>query len=548
MSAQKRIGDIGLYYDPLYGQIPISPVFRRALNLKTVQRLRRLKQLATLDLAFPGATHTRFAHSVGVFHLAGIMFDTLFDIYSEALTMGKPLDWPPLNAYHKLTVQLAALLHDVGHGPFSHIFELFCKRHAAYRTMEHEYISERLITTGMGEYNDIPNFLHSLIEREKERKIADTELNFLKPNNIAKMVQGIAPPADPRYLFLSQIVKWPLDADRMDYLRRDSLYTGVETGRVDIWEIINNLRIHKEKLPDGKDVYTLKVNRSAAIAVEAFLIARDFTYRRLYFNEIHRANQEMIIRGFFEIAKSYSSPEDMVLKTDDEILAEFEKGSPFTRKVARRLLSRDTYETLPMKLRVHEDMPAGAIQKWEDLLKLDRTKVFDTEKRLAQDIGIPNEDTVIFDIEKSPLAKKEDFHEKIILDEDIGKPISLVEALPHLALTRGEFILPFYKEPIDLSTVYINMLSLFSIFVPASFLSDRVNEYKETCLKSGKLLNSELIFKVFEEKFPSSPFLRIFDEFMSLLGISGQDKERLLSRYKEALYSYVSSKLLESQK
>lgn len=547
MSVGKRIGDIGLYYDPLYGHIPIRPLMRKALNLRTMQRLRRLKQLATLDLAFPGATHTRFAHSVGVFHIASLMFDSLFDTYSGFRGSERNIDWPTLTPHHKLAVQLAALFHDVGHGPFSHIFELFCKRHTAYKKMEHEYISEELITKGIGEYNDIPGFLHSIIDAEKKKGTVEAYLNFFEPNNIAKMVQGISPPADPKYLFLSQIVKWPLDADRMDYLRRDSLYTGVETGRVDIWEIINNLMLCREKLPDGKEVYTLKVNRSAAIAVEAFLQARDFTYRRLYFNETHRANQELIVRGLRELAERFKSPRELTLRTDDQILLDFQNGSPFTKKIAKRLTMRTAYEALPFKIGVYEDLPPSAKRQWEDLLKLDRAIIFETEKKLAREIGIPFEDILIFDIEKSPLAKKEDFQERIIYDANSQNAMSLIEALPHLALTRGEFNLPFYKEPIDLSAVYLNMLSHIFIFLPDNFISDRINEYRDACTKNGVLPNAETISRVFENQFQSSCFAKIFAALTNLLKIEGKAKDKLLLGYKESLKTFVTHKVLETE-
>lgn len=548
MSLHRRIGDIGLYYDPLYGQIPLRPLLRKALNLKTMQRLRRLKQLATLDLAFPGATHTRFAHSVGVFHLATLMFDTIYDTYLELKAFRTDVEWPELTPHHKLAVQLAALFHDVGHGPFSHIFELFCKRNTAYKKMEHEYISEKLVTKGIGEYNDIPNFLHWIIETEKEKKTVPELLEFYTPNNIAKMIQGTPPPADPRYLFLSQIVKWPLDADRMDYLRRDSLYTGVETGRVDIWEIINNLTLSKEKLPTGQEVHTLKINRNAAIAVEAFLQARDFTYRRLYFNEVHRANQELLIRGFCELSESYKSPEDMTIRTDDQILLDFENGSSFTQKIAKRLVTRKAYESLPFKIHVYRDLPPSVKQRWEDLQTLDRAAVLDVEKKTARDASIPYEDTLIFDIEKSPLSKKEDYSEKIIFDESTGKMLSLVEALPHLALTRGEFTMPFTREPIDLSAVYLEMLSFITIFVPDDFLKDKIEEYRQACVRNGELLNREKISKTFEDSFQSSCFFKIFDELCRLLKIEGETKGNLLSIYKDNMHSYVLNKAFDKEK
>lgn len=227
----KRYADVprkgwGLYYDSLYGYIPLPIVVRRAMDLPTVQRLRWLKQLSSASLIFPGANHTRFEHSVGVFHLATRAFD---DLRNKAISEAKK-EWPPLNHLHKLALQLAALFHDVGHGPWSHAFDMFCEAHPSYRECRHEIMTEKLISEGVGPYQDIPEFLDDL-----SKSLGD---DILSPRCVADIAVGRVPRGNESYLFLSQMISSEYDVDRMDYLQRDALHTGIGM-EVDIWETLH---------------------------------------------------------------------------------------------------------------------------------------------------------------------------------------------------------------------------------------------------------------------------------------------------------------------
>lgn len=339
-----------------------------------------------------------------------------------------------------------------------------CKRYPAYRNYRHENQTASVITEGVGDFNDIPVFLRNTAKHAKEIGVPGN-LEFLQPENIARMSQGAHPYADPRYLFLSQILSYSIDADRMDYLRRDAYYSGVETGRVDIWEIINNVRIGKQTVPSGGEVYVLEIAKQAAPALEAFLTARDLTYRRVYYNKSHRATQELLIRALAELLETHR-PEDIIMKTDEEVIALFKEHNAVTKNVAERLTRRNLYEQLPFNLNVYQDLHEGPRQRLDELRSAESTDLFLAEKQLATSLNMKQGETVIIDIEQAPLTENRDYFREYIYDADTGKSICLVDALPHLRLTRGTVTDPARRVQVDLGAVYLDMQSEVSVYAP----------------------------------------------------------------------------------
>ncbi|MEA3226031.1 MAG: HD domain-containing protein, partial [Planctomycetota bacterium] len=134
----------GLYYDPLYGYVPLPYYLREAMDLDVFQRLQGIKQLSTVYLTFRGAVHTRFDHCVGTAYLASMLFNRLREL--GELFDKSDTDTPEMNSILEASISLAALFHDVGHGPFGHIFEMFCRRDKKSKDWDHERMARKLIT------------------------------------------------------------------------------------------------------------------------------------------------------------------------------------------------------------------------------------------------------------------------------------------------------------------------------------------------------------------------------------------------------------------
>ena len=189
--------------DPIHGFIKLSKKEKQLIDTKVFQRLRRIRQLAMAFLVYPGAMHTRFDHSIGVMHIAGRICTRLRELNPERVS-NEDMD----------RVRLAALLHDVGHGPFSHVSEYLLDAHALDRTdmgpmreKIHEKITVDIIRTDP-EIRDI---------------LSEEERDF-----VADMIQG-----QDTQDWQRDIVSSELDADKMDYLLRDSYFTGVKYGIYD---------------------------------------------------------------------------------------------------------------------------------------------------------------------------------------------------------------------------------------------------------------------------------------------------------------------------
>ncbi len=239
--------------DPVHGAIGLSKVETDVVNTATFQRLRRLKQLGLASLVYPTADHSRFAHSLGVFHIMGRAIDTL--IAKNRLAEAD-----------RQKLRLAALLHDVGHYPYSHLTERVDadpRRSAWLGTTsadlpptpypDHETLGQLLVTSR----SDVVSVLE--------------EANF-DPVEIATIFRGEHP--TPLY---NGLIHSSLDLDRMDYLVRDSLATGVPFGQIDLEYLLTHLDADKE----GR----LGLLEKAATAAEHFMLARYFMTKVVYFHK-----------------------------------------------------------------------------------------------------------------------------------------------------------------------------------------------------------------------------------------------------------------------
>jgi uncharacterized protein len=225
------------------------------INTREFQRLRRIKQLGMSELVFPAANHSRFAHSIGVMHNARRFLDRLAKVSDDGIS-----------TEHRTAVLAASLLHDVGHGPFSHTFEKITGEDHEARTLE-------IIRDNSTEVNKRL--------RKYSRQMPDTLAAFFDQDMEEDRRDSVMPP------HLTQVVSSQLDADRFDYLLRDSFATGTDYGQFDAGWLIEHLHL------DG-DKRRLYLSHKAVMAVEAYVFARSRMYRTVYFHKTTRAAEVML--------------------------------------------------------------------------------------------------------------------------------------------------------------------------------------------------------------------------------------------------------------
>ena len=264
---------------PVHGFISLTDLEREIVNHPAFQRLRRIKQLAWTDYVYPGASHSRFEHSLGVMHLASRLYeavvraseDTLREVFNYT-DAGLSRDWQ--------IVRLAGLLHDVGHGPFSHATEsllpfkahenlsLFPNPEQPSKQYRHEDYSVAIIESLLGE----------LIEQHpvnrRNYKITAEEITAL----ISKGSPGGAS------LFWKDLISGQLDADRMDYLLRDSLHAGVSYGRFDLDRIVSSVCVIRRPSEESAEP-KIAVMRGGFHAAEALIVARYWMHKQVYFHK-----------------------------------------------------------------------------------------------------------------------------------------------------------------------------------------------------------------------------------------------------------------------
>jgi len=504
---------------------------REALDLPSFQRLRRIKQLSTVFLVFPGAVHTRFEHSVGVYHLASRVYQTLKYNYFH---FNLEHCWPKFDPPVEIALQLAALFHDVGHGPWSHAFELFTDTNEDYREFSHEKITYTLIKEGFGGYTDIPTFLTDQIERLKRKGNASRNVNLLKPENLAKIAIGF-PPDDEEYTFLSNIVSMkPVDVDRMDYLRRDALHTGIETGRFNVWELVHNYTLAPSKEKKGQ--WVARFEKKAAEGVESLVAARDIAYRKVYYTPIHRTAQEMFVRALNDlvVVKEKVRLDDLMMLTDEELLTVFkEEGTPLTEDVADRIIGRGIYQHLPFKLNVHTDFDRTAKEKWGELVLVKpqpKERVLDwfgSEDMLSRDLRLPPHLRVIFDIRGVPVTDHSEYKRSLFFDYNNGTESSLLDELPHLEATT---------ESLEKRKDYLEKISRLNISMPYEYIREELTHYKTEGMKGGKIPNEDkLVQEIYSAVFPL-----IITSYMDFLSLKDKEKRDAVSaRFKEETISFL---------
>ena len=319
---------------PIHGFIRLSDWEMGVVSQPAFQRLRRIKQLAWTDQIYPGAVHTRFEHSLGVMHTATLLFDAIVRNSSEVLESELAYDNAGFERYRQL-VRLAALLHDVGHGPFSHAAEdLFPYDEKTKKQYAHEDYSAAIIRKR----------LRSAIEDHPS-----SNNHGLNADDVAALVEGTA--GARQGIFWRDIVAGQMDADRMDYLLRDSHHIGVGYGRFDLHRLISTI----VAIPgtEGRQP-RLGISEGGWHAAEALVIARYLMFTQVYFHKT-RVAYDIHLRGALkellpggEFPKPTEEELDDYLKWDDwRVLGSLAdgKGGEHGERLAKRNHYRRIYAT-----------------------------------------------------------------------------------------------------------------------------------------------------------------------------------------------------------
>tara|TARA_Y100000588_G_scaffold80376_1_gene84268 strand:+ start:1259 stop:2494 length:1236 start_codon:yes stop_codon:yes gene_type:complete len=259
--------------DPIHDFIRLNITEHKIIDTPAFQRLRRIKQLSGAHLTYPGAQHTRFEHSLGVMHIAGM----------ASISLAAKGQMPNSEISD---VRLAALLHDIGHGPFSHLFEevLQKKKH-----ITHEQIGKEIILK-----SEIGDIISKIADKKKIHRLAVGEGSKQ---------------------FENEIISGALSADMMDYLLRDGYFTGAEHAKIDHNRITNSFEVYKNKLA---------LQSSALVNFETMMISRFQMFKAVYFHKTVRAGEVMLLEAMSladdHLGLSKMSVNEYLQETDDTIL------------------------------------------------------------------------------------------------------------------------------------------------------------------------------------------------------------------------------------
>jgi uncharacterized protein len=342
--------------DPIHSYIELNKNELKILDHPLMQRLRNIKQLAFSHYVYPSAQHSRFEHSLGVFHLA--------------TKISKNLN---LNQKDTNNLKIASLLHDIGHGPFSHITE-------SITGINHEIIGTKII-----EHTEIKDILK------------DNNYNIKKINNY---ITGKGE--------MAQILNGSIDIDKMDYLARDSYFTGVSYGTINIDMIINSSKIYKNQL-----TYKEKTK----LTIEKLLTTRYFMYPTVYMHHTSLIVEEMIKKAINLAIKDNEIDKYEILYHTDNSILNLLKNSKNNKikELTKKIIKRDLYKTAY----ILNSIELGKEIFTKNHQKLNNNKE-EIEEEIANKLNIEKE-KIILHIPKLPKSKE--IETKIITDKNEIYPI-----------------------------------------------------------------------------------------------------------------------------
>ena len=428
--------------DPIHGLIEFSEREKRLIDTPAFQRLRRVRQLAMAFLVYPGAVHTRFDHSIGVMHIAGRICNELKKVRRNKVTKAD---------IEK--IRFAALLHDIGHGPFSHTSENILT--SANNTDKND-------RDGNTDIKQVRKKIHEkitvdIIQTDQDIKCvldSDDERNF-----VVKLIKD-----KDMWDWRRNVISSDLDADKMDYLLRDAYFAGVKYGQYDLEQIIESCRIHKTE----KDTTNLVMSSSGIYAIEQLLLARYHMTQQVYQHRVSLIADQMIIRGIAlairegntEIEKLYQYDENnkenfiqRYLNYHDEKLIDIlrnckeKKASEiFNRLYHRKLFKRVAELSL-------KDVKDPVTQL--ELLKMVDTQKLEWEQEIANCLGIDPDYVILYKHQiptpdygsRSKILSSESIK---IFDDKLRRPRNIGDYAKELSFMR-----PNNADALSLETVQI---------------------------------------------------------------------------------------------
>lgn len=372
--------------DVIHGLIERSPLEVKIINTPVFQRLRRIHQLALANLVYPGAHHTRFEHSLGTMHVAGCIADKL---KKDGKLSEKDIG----------NIRIAALLHDIGHGPFSHVSEYLLEK----------YYKKDTVNLGKNREK-----IHELVTKDIIKK--DEYLNQIINDDTKEVIIELLNKEDKKD-FRSDIVSGHLDADKLDYLLRDNYHTGVKYGLYDLDKIIESLRV----ISFGQEETYLGIDEEGIYVLEQLIMAKYHMTTQVYSHRIRGITDCMIIRGIevaveeglkeIEEIYAYDGSKDFVKRyceyNDSNLTDLIRKNSgKSSREIFERLYNRQLFKQIHSKKISPSEIPG--IQLRSKYLNLAEDDKRGLERKIAEALKISPEFVILHIIDiKKPIGRPE---------------------------------------------------------------------------------------------------------------------------------------------
>jgi HD superfamily phosphohydrolase len=271
--------------DPIHDHIELDELALSLIDTPVIQRLRRIRQLGFSNLVYPGANHTRFEHSLGVYHLTRMLIDQVEE-------------------HRRKELLAAALLHDVGHGPFSHATENLIQRYTKRKHDDVEAILRK------GSVSDV---------------LRDNSISI---SAVASHIRGETS--------IGQIINSEIDVDKMDYLVRDAHYTGVAFGLVDHIRLIHEIRFNENRLV---------LNEGGLQAAESLLVSRFLMHPTVYFHHVSRISESMCMHAAQYLIENEGLSPALLKRMDDaELMMKMKSSKGYPADIAGRLDERRLFK------------------------------------------------------------------------------------------------------------------------------------------------------------------------------------------------------------